>query len=216
MMVGALLALFLAVFGLVGGTVPGVDWDSLLSRHALTWEWDEHASTWPSVFQLAAFGGNGLYGVTAMVHADGNSMRFDVARTDVYNCGVYPRMSIGSVQLRWSKGQMEGGRMVQDMHKAVINGTVKTTKGEVHFAAWVPAVGNVIAVEWSVAGAEEAEITFVPMHQDNAERPAVPGLPPVRCHGGSNSSTGDAGTVCTQPLTCGSYSTALVTAVHGK
>ena len=106
--------------------------------------------------------------------------------------------------------------MVQDMHKAVINGTVKTTEGEVHFAAWVPAVGNVIAVEWSVAGAEEAEITFVPMHQDNAERPAVPGLPPVRCHGGSNSSTGDAGTVCTQPLTCGSYSTALVTAVHGR
>ena len=55
-------------------------------------------STWPSVYQLAAWTGNGLYGVTAMVDQGGQSLRFDVARTDVYNCGAMPRMSIGSLR----------------------------------------------------------------------------------------------------------------------
>jgi hypothetical protein len=71
----------------------------LNSRHDLKWSWGANETTWPSVYQLAAYTGNGLYGVTAMVDAGGASLRFDVARTDVYDCGLLPRMSIGSARL---------------------------------------------------------------------------------------------------------------------
>ena len=68
-------------------------------RHDLKWSWGANETTWPSVYQLAAYTGNGLYGVTAMVDAGGASLRFDGARTDVYDGGLLPRMSSGSARL---------------------------------------------------------------------------------------------------------------------
>lgn len=186
----------------------GVDWRAFLQRHDLVWRWRAHDSTWPSVYQLAAWTGNGLFGVTAMVDSGGHALRFDVARTDVYNCGTMPRMSIGSVRLGFA-GVVVSGTMRQVLHRGVLNGTLATSLGAVSFVAYAPAGHRAITVEWTVSGRERVVAWFQPFVQAASSGQGTRwSWPPFHC--ANNTATEEA--VCTQPLACGSYSTAIKTA----
>ena len=109
-----------------------------------------------------------------------------------------PRLSIGSARLGFA-GTMTGGSMRQSLYRGVLNGTVTTDKGTVRFSAYVAATRPVIVVEWTTTDAERAELSFVPMAQSRSL--ALPDVSCVAVGGGS---------VCTQPLACGSYSTAVL------
>jgi hypothetical protein len=196
-----------------------VDWLRFLERHDLTWRWNSSEATWPSVYQLAAFTGNGLYGVTAMVDSGGQSLRFDVARTDVYDCGLMPRMSIGSARIGFS-GAIVNGTMRQSLHRGTLSGTLQTSQGGVSWYAYVPAEPGeyspqqprAIVVVWTATGAEEPRAWFAPFtqlgnqssSQDSPHHAQGRPFPPVHC-----TSAGTGESVCRQSLACGSYSTAL-------
>eukprot|EP01045_Picozoa_sp_COSAG04_P003533 COSAG04_NODE_145_length_22925_cov_10.043459_3_plen_491_part_00 len=210
--------------GTGSGPGPGpppvdVDWAAYLERHDLTWAWDERDSTWPSVYQLAAFTGNGLYGVTAMVDHGGRSLRFDVARTDVYDCGRMPRMSIGSARLGFS-GTIVSGTMRQSLHRGILSGSLKTTAGGLSWHAFVPADPSryspqprSIVVAWAVTdGNPEPKAWFQPFTQAGNQSAAgdAPHDPQGRPYAAVRCAAAAAGeSVCTQPLDCGSYTTAL-------
>ena len=78
--------------------------------------------------------------------------------------------------------------------------------------AYAPATHPALTVEWSAMGGQSPRVWFEPFVQKTEGRPnATWSWPRVHC---SNTTTLTAAeTVCTQPLACGSYSTALKTDV---
>jgi hypothetical protein len=180
----------------------------------MVWSWTaEDNRTWPSSFGTAAWCGNGLHGLSPLVDRATASLRFEVARTDVWSCGYAPRLPIGFLRL-WTAGAMISGRMRQSLANGTVTGTVVTAKGEVRFRAFTSATRPVSVVELQ-ASAGEHSATLALVAEPAAAR--VNGLldaprminPPPRCR------ESDRVSVCEQPLACDSsgrsgYATALL------
>jgi hypothetical protein len=184
-----------------------LDWTTFLAQHDMTWRWGKDNASWPWSWQTGAWLGNGLHGIAVQLdQADAGSLRFEVARTDVWSCGYAPRLPVAHLRVGFA-GTVLGGQMRQSLVQAVVTGSVTTTAGTVAFKVWAAATGNASVVEISATDGEAgAVVTLVPEKAEarlNALlQPALFANPPVVCthgEGGAGVVNVTAATVATAP-----------------
>ncbi len=149
-----------------------VDWARFLNRCDPVW------NRMPSGYYEGPFAGNGLVGTVLFRDAKAtNSLAFEIGRTDVYDhrkggntkyerC----RLPIGQALLT-PAGTITGSTMRTDLWNAEIRGELTTDKGTISWRCFVPWGGEVIVVESTATGGENAaSFTFRPQ-QGNSARP---------------------------------------------
>ena len=170
-----------------------LNWKKFLSRHNMKWQY------LPKKWDQGCFLGNGLLGVmvyseSSDIHKNkGNSLRFELGRTDVTaqeeSVGyLIPRVLIGDFfiepigMITWENCTME-----LDLWNATLYGTIPTNKGNIEFSSFVDAASNIIVVDLIADGGEkEFVFHYVPQHcvspfsyyrdQYNAKMPPKPTL----------------------------------------
>jgi hypothetical protein len=131
-----------------------VDWPTFLRRHDMLWRWNSSEATWPSSFETAAWTGNGVYGLAPLVDGP-NVLRFEIARSDVWQCGNDPRLPIGYLRLTLA-GAMREGEMNQSLASGAVTGRVTTSAGALSWKVYTPATARLSVLEWSAVGGESA------------------------------------------------------------
>ena len=96
--------------------------------------------------------GNGVYGLAPLVDS-ASTLRFEIARSDVWQCGMDPRLPIGYLRLQLA-GTMMSGFMNQSLVSGAVTGMVTTTAGALEFRAYSPATARLSVLEWSATEGE--------------------------------------------------------------
>jgi hypothetical protein len=78
--------------------------------------------------------GNGVYGLAPLVDS-ASTLRFEIARSDVWQCGMDPWLPIGYLRLQLA-GTMMSGFMNQSLVSGAVTGRVTTTAGALEFRAY--------------------------------------------------------------------------------
>lgn len=142
--------------------VDRVDWPPFLARHDLTWE------KLPAKWHEGAFIGNGLLGAMIYLSDDGQSLRWDLGRSDVADRGG--RIPVGTLTLK-TAGPLQGGTLRLDLWNAEASGTLKTGKGEIKFRSFTHASDLFTAVELETSEGERgAQFEFTPGLAANARK----------------------------------------------
>ena len=194
-----------------------VDWESFLAQHDPVW------TRLPLNYFEGPFVGNGMLG--AILYAEGNALRIELGRTDVYDhrpgnpIHYSARLPIGHLLLSPAGRITESGFRIS-LLRGEVTGTVKTDKGSIELRLWAPPVEGLI-LEYSTQGGESgATLKLVPeqgqssrwIAEPNRDRnfTYVPNPPFVVTQVGEIE-------VVTQPLLAGSdYATAWTTLATGS
>ncbi len=141
-----------------------IDWRGFMSRHDLVWD-----SLTPDYYNGAILG-NGMLGTNIYTASKGNSIRWDVGRSDVTESreGTNILYDKARLPIGWFSMTTAGNIVASDMrlniYDAEAKGSLKTDKGEISFTTRVDANHDVIVIETSSHGGEAAPI-FVFNHQ---------------------------------------------------
>jgi len=178
-------ALFLAIalfsVGARADVTLAVDWQSFLADQDLKW------NGLPDSWFSGSFIGDGRVG--AMIWRDGNTLRFDLGRSDVWdhqaNGGLgdfkagKTRLLIGALQLI-PKGAIQGGDTRLDLWNAETRATMKTSQGTIELRALVHS-SDVLIIEVVESGNERARFDFVPERARSpwGNDPPIPNPPPT-------------------------------------
>ncbi|MEY4056812.1 MAG: hypothetical protein RLZ50_24 [Bacteroidota bacterium] len=129
-----------------------IQWESFMQAQML--KWDSISDNYYTGILL----GNGQLG-TNIYKENNQAIRFDIGRSDVtdqrpHNSDTVafeqllsrPRLPIGKMLLN-TNGAILSADMQLDIYNAESTGTIKTTKGTIHFFAYVPTGQDVIVVK---------------------------------------------------------------------
>ena len=158
--------------------VDKTDWPSFLARHDMVW------NRLPDRFENAAFTGNGLAGAMVFTGDKGQSLKWQIGRSDVTFRNF--RIPIGDLVLK-PQGKILGGEMRLDLWNAEVRGTIRTDKGEIDFRTFTHTDQMVNVFETVAKGGEKADWSWVPGLASNPRKlyrkePLTPddqSLPPV-------------------------------------
>ncbi len=154
---------FLIKYGVVLGFILSITRSALavdgnyLSNFDLLWE---HT---PKAYEESAFLGNGELG-TCIWSARDETLHFDIGDTRVYS--EKSRAPIGKFILT-TQGETTDFSMRLDLYKALVTGTIQTSKGGIKFQSFASVKYDVVMVEFLVTGNEKIGI----------EHFALPGAP---------------------------------------
>jgi hypothetical protein len=145
------------VFTLVGSlhaqVVDKVDWKSFLTRHDMVWD------RLPERFENAAFTGNGHLGSMLFTSDGGQSLKWQMGRSDV-TFGT-SRIPIGDLVLQ-PQGKISSGEMRLDLWNAEVRGHIVTDKGEIEFRTFTHTDQMVNVFETISKGGEKATWSWSP------------------------------------------------------
>jgi alpha-L-fucosidase 2 len=133
--------------------VDKIDWKSFLSRHDMVWK------RLPDRFENAAYTGNGLTGSMVFTSDKGQSLRWQMGRSDV--AFMTARIPIGDLIMK-PQGRIESGEMRLDLWNAEVRGTIKTNKGEIEFRTYTHSDRMVNVFETICRGSEKATWSWEP------------------------------------------------------
>jgi len=133
--------------------VDTIDWKSFLSRHDMVWE------RLPDRFENAAFTGNGLLGAMVFIGSKGQTLKWQMGRSDV--AFLTSRIPIGDLVLT-PRGKILGGEMRLDLWNAEVRGHIKTDQGEIDFRTFTHTGQLVNVFETTVKGGEKAGWSWEP------------------------------------------------------
>ena len=154
--ISAAALLFACVSLLTDGraeVVDKIDWKSFLSRHDMVWK------RLPDRFENAAYTGNGLTGAMVFTSDKGQSLRWQMGRSDV--AFMTARIPIGDLIMK-PQGRIESGEMRLDLWNAEVRGTIKTDKGEIEFRTYTHSDRMVNVFETICSGEEKATWSWEP------------------------------------------------------
>jgi alpha-L-fucosidase 2 len=115
-----------------------VDWPKFLSTSDMVW------TRLPDNWNSGVFMGNGLLGTNVFLDETGKSLMWRVGRTDVTLNGS--RIPIGELVLR-TAGDLQGGNLRLDLWNAELDGTIRTTRGEIQIRSYTHAQQMVQVIE---------------------------------------------------------------------
>ena len=161
-----------------------VDFPTFLARSDPHWRWGASVgySSRPTEWVDSLFGGNGDHGFMLWAPSD-DALRLDISLQSLwddrtpdlgspYYTGNFaydqPRLPSGSIQISWkSKGQIQLASGSVSLHRARALLNVTTAAGGFQIevwasAAWSRAGGDVVVLEVTSTGAEEATATWIP------------------------------------------------------
>ena len=140
-----------------------VDWSKFLSSSDLVW------TRLPTTGIPARFMGNGLLGANVFLDEFGKSLMRRIGRTDVTLNGS--RIPIGELVLK-TAGDLQGGNLRLDLWNAELDGTIRTTRGEIQIRSFTDAQQMVQVIEIQPdPGEESCQFEW---------HPGVAGTPPHR------------------------------------
>ena len=156
---GTLFFLFLTIQGFTQSSNNNIQWESFMQEQRL--HWDSISDNYYTGILL----GNGQLG-TNIYKEHNQAIRFDIGRSDVTDQRPHntnnvdfeqlltrPRLPIGKMLLN-TAGEIISADMHLDIYNAESTGIIKTTKGTVHFFAYVPTGQDVIVVKVYSTGNE--------------------------------------------------------------
>ncbi len=149
---------FIAVFALMALLAAArrasaqIDWPAFLAREDLVW------TKIPKTWEESAFIGNGNLGAT--IFAQDGALAWEINRADVYHAGS--RYPMGRLALR-TAGEIAGGGLRLDLWNAEARGTLRTSRGEVHWRSFTATTPSVIAIELEGTGGESGDdVAWIP------------------------------------------------------
>jgi len=155
-----LLFLFISLQGYAQSSNNNINWTAFMQEQRLNW--DSISDNYYTGILL----GNGQLG-TNIYKENNHAIRFDIGRSDVtdqrpHNSDTVafeqllsrPRLPIGKMLLN-TKGEISAADMQLDIYNAESSGTITTTKGTIHFFAYVPTGQDVIVVKVYGTGNEK-------------------------------------------------------------
>jgi hypothetical protein len=154
-MVGVLCAVSGAVLSCAAANDDTFSWESFLGHNDLVW--DRVGDHWTK----GPFIGNGemgalIYHEKAKDKGDGQWLRFELSRTDLYTAfatNYSIRMPTGHVYLK-PAGKVKASRARLDLWNAEATGVIETEGGKITWRAFVHAPGNLLYIELKTEGDE--------------------------------------------------------------
>ena len=150
---GLLLAMVFSPLALNAQIADRVDWEKFLAREDMLWK------SLPGRFEAAAFTGNGQLGAMIFTGDSGQSLKWQMGRSDVVFNKM--RIPIGDLVLQ-PAGKMLQGEMRLDLWNAEARGSFKTDKGEIRFHAFTHSDLMVNVFEVTTSGGEKTAWSWQP------------------------------------------------------
>ena len=141
-----------------GESQVAVDWPAFLAQQDLVWD-----ESLPNTWSDSAFLGNGNLGAT--IYMEEGKLTWTINQTDVYYAPpslMQSRYPIGRLALV-TQGQVEGGEARLDLWNAEAYGTIRTTRGGVHWKSFCSRDPSVLVVELSGSdGESDCRLEWLP------------------------------------------------------
>ncbi len=150
---GLFLVMVFGPLGLHAQMVDRVDWEKFLAREDMLWQ------NLPGRFEAAAFTGNGQLGAMVFTGNAGQSLKWQMGRSDVVFNKM--RIPIGDLVLQ-PAGKILNGEMRLDFWNAEARGSLKTDQGEIRFRAFTHSDQMVNVFEVTVTGGEKPVWSWQP------------------------------------------------------
>ena len=158
---GLLLAMVFSPLALNAQITDRVDWEKFLAREDMLWK------SLPGRFEAAAFTGNGQLGAMIFTGDTGQSLKWQMGRSDVVFNKM--RIPIGDLVLQ-PAGKILQGEMRLDLWNAEARGSLKTDKGEIRFHAFTHSDLMVNVFEVTTSGGEKPAWSWQPGIAANPDR----------------------------------------------
>ncbi len=154
-----------------------IDWPSFMIAQNIEF------NKMPTKWEQAPYFGNGFIG--SMIYADSvhlNQINIQVFRTDVHDhrndssgwtAYSRPRLMIGNFIIHL-KGQITGSQLTQDLFKADLSGSIKTTVGSIDIHHFIAAEKDLILTEVSTFGKEAFTVSWQPHEAKSTRKTLFP------------------------------------------